>query len=209
MATSAEQIVKTFAQMRTFCRDVALLLRTSDQFFFDQGWKPFGGNYAVAHQSGVLDWPEWWIPRDFFRRYRRDDAPYCEVVVTVICDAFDGTAKPETLTAAIVTVGCIDYRPLPEVEKDNDSSAWRWHLKHPHRRDDGTVCAVEGWTHPWRSSQTIKRFTSLALPLDEIQNSTELSDRLLRPLIDAIAKFQGLGAVLASEIVESRLPEAP
>ena len=179
MATNAERIVKTFTQLRAFCRDVALLLRTVDQYFSDRGWRPLAGTIAVANQSGSLDYPEWWITRDFFRRYRRDDAPFCEVFVALICDPFDDSGQPPALPQAIASAGCIDYRPAQSVDKDWDSSAWRWHLKHPNRRDDGSICVVEHWTNPWRTSQAIARLTSLAVPLDQIQTSEDLSHRLL------------------------------
>lgn len=57
MTNDSRLIAAAFHELGQFCRDVALLLRTSDEIFNRSRWVSAQYNYSIYSGSTSLDWP--------------------------------------------------------------------------------------------------------------------------------------------------------
>ena len=84
MSETGRNIVDGFRELRKFCREVALLLKTADGFMQEGDWTPIPRTTVVGSVSGRLDSPDYWLPTEFSRYYKHDQFPHLLPYIAVL-----------------------------------------------------------------------------------------------------------------------------
>lgn len=179
-------VIKLLNQVRTLFRETALLLKTTDQYMADVGWKIATPTNICVQLSMLLDWSHWWFPYFAFRLYKNEQYPHFLSFVAVIFYDRDGKLHVQE---PLLSAGWNDYgkgNTVPADEVGGDSVLW--HPEMPGRRDDGVLISVDPRQQWPDEKYKPYRTTTLAVPLIEITNAEQLKSRVTGPLLAAIGE---------------------
>lgn len=189
MTDLSKNIVDAFEQLRSFCRELSLLLTTADSLMNKAGWEPKASSTITAENSAGISYPDRWLPSCFFRYYKHTEMSHVLAFISVIvADSDRKVAVPQ----AIITGGWVDYgegNPIP-----SGWSFWfaRWHLWMPDGNTEGRLCSSdprEEWNHtPPEGIQTASTFGYL---LEEITGPADLEEKIVQRLASEIQKACG------------------
>jgi hypothetical protein len=184
LSETGANIVKGFQELRKFCRQVSVLLKTADGMMREQDWKPIPRSSVTGNSSGKVDEPDLWLPTEFSRFYLSTGCPRLLTYIAVIVEHVDDEWPIEE---AILSAGCLAFEP---------GHSWKgeyWfshlHLEMETLKTDGTPCRE----HPqetWTDEQPpvgLETVTTFARPLDEFVNSDSLRKKLVDPLMGIVA----------------------
>jgi hypothetical protein len=138
MNDTGKNIVTGFRELRKFCNQVNLLLKTTQGMLKGEHWKT-AKPPAVSYTYHRIDWPDWWLPYEFVRFFENSEVRLLLPYVAVNLD-YPDEAYP--VDSALLSVGCI----VCQSEKKHEKAAcWmaRWHLFMDARTDDGSLCRQE------------------------------------------------------------------
>jgi hypothetical protein len=198
MGDDARRIALRFGELRRFCGDVALLLRTSESLFLERGWTAAQtDSYALGATSGSLGTPERWIPLRFLRAIKHPQHPKALAFIAVLIDL--PIQDVETTATTVVTAGVLSYEQAngwKGVGWGTTSALFRWHLHRQDRVDDGSL-SWHASPFAWlgdkpprpieKGSRKVSKAATLAVPIDEITDPHALETRLVIP-VDRIAR---------------------
>lgn len=191
MSDSAKNVVDGFWTLRTFCGEVAKMLKAADGMMEDGNWTPIG-NRAVSYTSQVIGDPDRWLPTEFLRYYKHEEHPDLLPFVSVLLH--DSEPENETVvTEALISGGYVTFEDGSEHALKNWYWVCRSHLfmadEDGNRRDDGTQYSVnpqkekEEWGDDWGLAVKLNTF---AHPLDDIASADELKKKIVQPLLDIL-----------------------
>jgi len=175
-------IVASVRQLRTFCREVALLLRSADSLMSEQGWKSHPG-LVYGALSYTLAEPHRWLQQDFFRLYRCDRLEHVLAYVSVIIDDVE---RLENVSEPLITAGYLVYpgkEGISSLLRSFDYSIPRWHLNMTSRSDDGILLTAG---HQPTARAGFLKAATIGLPLLSIEGSTDLQHKILAPLLASL-----------------------
>lgn len=189
MNDTGKNIVSGFRELRKFCHQVSLLLKTAQEMMADKDWeraKP----YAVFEADPAIDAPDSWLPYGVCRFFQNSDFPrlLCYIAVSV-----DDPEEKSPVEYALLSAGCI----VLQLGRNRDKLAhWMayWHLFMDSRKDDGSPCLDD---EPQKTGKPIKkgepeppasfvRVTTFAYPLVEIADPEALREKIVLPLLKVI-----------------------
>jgi hypothetical protein len=189
MNNASADIIAAVKQFRELYKQIALLLQTADEHMVSRGWEERGSQCVSG--SNALKNPREWVPTLIFRMYngrgnRKNVVAFVSVILSDIPYEADGPVKEP-----LVSSGWFEYEVGRKAEKGVDGYGWTsCHLEIPNRRDDGRVITTSDkrWLEPERWS--VVRFSSLAVPLVKIQNSDDLLQRVMKPVLDHVGSLR-------------------
>lgn len=184
MNENSRNIATAFDQLRSFCQEASLLLRTADGLLNEAEWQNEGRNVTSATNMGV-DEGHRWIPFDMFRFYKKQSQLHLLVFVAVnVADPYGDSE----LDQALVTAGWLDYGQGEQVGNNWAYRYARLHLMLPERKDDGQVRITSTPNHP-KITHTIQRAATLGLPIDTIADADDLKSKIIAPLLESIGQM--------------------
>lgn len=175
MSQKGKNIIATFREMREFCGQVSLLLKTCDSIMLKSGWKwPQTKNAAVTG-STAIDGSDYWIPYCMFRYYKHGKKDNILSFIAVLLD-IDGNAISEP----IITSGWFEFT-------GDKMGSWDYsyccnHIHHLQPLFDGSWFEAENPQKGWKKQHKVAYFKSMALPIEDIKNSEELEEKIIKPL---------------------------
>lgn len=189
MNDTGKNIVGGFRELRKFCREVALLLKTAQDMMNDKEWeraKP----YPVFLSSPTIDDPELWLPYDLCGFFENSNFPrlLCYVAVSI-----DDPGEKSPVEYALVSAGCIVLKSGKRRDKLEHWMA-EWHLFIDSRKDDGSLCRDDDPQKTGKPRKTgdpeppasFLRVTTFAYPLMEITDCETLREKIVQPLLKLI-----------------------
>jgi hypothetical protein len=192
MSESAKNVVDGFRTLRTFCGEVAKMLKAADGMMEDGGWTPTG-NRAVSYTSRVIGDPDRWLPTEFFRYYEHEDHTDLLPFVSVLLH--DPEPENETVVVeALISGGYVKF----EDGSEHALKDWDWvcrsHLfmedEDGNRKDDGAHYSVNPQKEAWSEKEWIGavKVNTFAHPLDDIESTEKLSEKIVQPLLDMLPR---------------------
>jgi hypothetical protein len=187
MSQTDGDIVAAFENLREFCRQVALMLRTADGMMAKSGWGSASKGTVFDGASASIEWPTYWLPTYFSRFYINPRVPTCLSFVSVIV----GYPKEAHLVQdALVSGGWFDYGTAAP------GNNWQYayakaHLWAKSRTDDGQLCWGDVGTD-WKGDvpPTVTQIASFAYPLSELTNGADLQTRVIDRLVGELRERQ-------------------
>lgn len=189
MSDTDENIVRSFGELRRFCRDVSLLLETAGSMMEEKGWT-IAPPMRVFAASSALKAPDEWLPYEFCRFYTKSDFPNLLLFIAVnVGDPAEDHNGP--MKYAILSAGCIAFKPG---NSPAGTEHWwsRWHLfmKEDRRKDDGSICTDEP-AKDWKRYADeddppagISIVKTLAYRLTSIGNADSLESKIVDRLLE-------------------------
>lgn len=185
MSEDGKNITAMMQQLRRLCEEISLLLGTADTLIANEGWKTTGNTCLSV--SYTLAYPRFWIPREFFRFYKKTDLGQILIFISVLLDNAENESH---LQASLLTAGWFDYGPGHEVGNQWQSSYARWHLQMPERNDEGILLSVDDSKVRWPKEPFV-RVSTLGVPLTSVVNTEGLKNKIIEPLVQGIKAAQG------------------
>lgn len=200
MKNDSQLIAALFSEARLICRDVALLFQTAEESFRRREWFS-AQSTKVAQYSGSnsLDWPDFWIPRRFFRWYSNAHHAGFLCYVAIV---FDPPVEFEIADGmAVLTAGGLHQSTPKGIETPTGEApcVFDWHLFRADRIDDSVprwhVSPFEWREGPlpdyWEGTVAgIDRAVTSAVPLHQVTSAGELESRIVDPIVKAIVKSE-------------------
>lgn len=194
----SKNIVVGFSELRKFCKQASLLLRTASTMMEDEGWdiaKPA----AVFEGGRKPSEPEWWLPYDLCRFFEKSGD---NRLLTYIAINVGDPEEYYPIEYALLSAGCVRFRAgARRSATENWTEHWwsRWHLfMQDRRKDDGTPCFDEPhvmWPENDREDlpDAIESVTTLAYPLTDITGSEALGEKIVKPLLNLVGQHSASG----------------
>ena len=193
MNDTGKNIVGGFRKLRKFCREVSLLLKTTEDMMKDKGWeraklKKLGKPSAVLYTYNTIDWPDWWLPYEFFRFFKHSEVRCLSPYIAVNLD-YPNEAYP--VEYVLLSAGCIVFQS--GTQHDNLAHPMtRWHLMMNDRKDDGSLFLDEP-QKTWKPENGdeeppagVLRVTTFAYPLVDVADCAALKQKVVLPLLKLI-----------------------
>lgn len=198
MTDDSQLVAQTFHEMRRFCSDIALLLKTGEEVFRRHGWTTAQPDKtSVYSQSYSLDRPRGWLPLRFFRYYSHPEFSSTLAYLAVVINLPVGRENEDGTT--YLTAGAFDYGRSQGWGKgptSKDTKLFQWHLV----RKDAAYDGVPTWhktpfewseanqPDKWQQVITgIQSAVTLGLPLHEVTDAGQLESQVIKPLLAEIA----------------------
>ncbi|WP_437191134.1 hypothetical protein [Planctomicrobium sp. SH527] len=216
----SQHMAVAFHHLRRLCQDIALLLKTSDEIFKRHGWSTQSGSGCLYAGSASLDWPDYWLPRQFYRSYCNLSHDRFLVYVAVVIDLPKGREQEEGIV--LITAGGLKYAeadPSRSVPRREETNLYRWHLL----RADLESCNGPSWHakpfawNPhrlwkgWEKSHSMfESAVTMAMPLHEVSNSADLESRIIEPLLREITENdapQQVSSIIATQDILNDVPD--
>jgi hypothetical protein len=188
MDATANNVVDGFRELRRFCADVSLMLKTANEMMGEAGWTRISRWTNAIEVSADLDNAESWLPDAFFCFYQHVRLPH---VVSFIAVHVDDLYDETPIELPLISAGWANYG----VGKDGfeewakDYSTCYSHVWIKNRTDDGTIHsrdARETWGNDEVDGQV--KLVTFAHPLDEITSSETLKLKIVEPLLAELEK---------------------
>lgn len=187
MTDSKQSIVvhQTYQRLREFNVQVASLLYSADAIMQNLSWHAASNSdRCQAGQTNTLSQSHSWLPREFFRFFKKSDRPELLACISVLVDDWgDGNELGEVLVTSV----CVDYGKPNKVGDNWHYWYSHWHLLMMDRNDEGVIC-----TNPYEGKpEHVQRAWTLGRPIDEITNAAKLQSLVAEPLLEAIDSADG------------------
>jgi hypothetical protein len=190
ISNDGENVITTLQQTRRFLGEVAKLLQTADAAMENGSWSTCESK--AVRPSTTINTADEWLPEFAFRYYENEEQKHLLPFIAVLFDYEDEEIKLKRLQEPLLTAGWYDYGAGGEV----DDCPWHYAVVHVYNREweaDGK----------WRQSDprtifpkswprgTAVRCRSLALPLMSFASAEDLTQRVVKPLLEDIQSFSG------------------
>jgi len=186
MSETGKNIVLGFQELRKFCRQLSLLLRTADGLMAEAGWNPIPRSSVFGNASRAVEYPDWWLPGDFSRFYKHGAHKHLLAYVGAIVNDHPTDPGGVVVSEPLLSAGWLDYG------LGNESNAWENYFCRAHVWWKDQI--VYGKLHTSEHPQAIGlppyvlKVASLAYPLDDIQTAAALKEKVVTQLLDEINK---------------------
>jgi hypothetical protein len=154
-----------------------------------RGWEERGSQCVSG--SNALKNPTEWLPTLIFRMYNgKHDRKSLVSFVSVFLSDPSCTEAEGHVDEPLVSAGWYDYGVGRRAPKGLDGWWWTsYHLDHVNRKDNGEIITTDDkkWLEP--EKWDVVRFSSLAVPLVKIQNSDDLLQQVIKPVLDHIGSL--------------------
>lgn len=192
MKETSEDVVACFRELREFCENVGALLTEANELMKGAGWEHIWKFTPVIQVCTKLDDDATcWLPDTFFCYYENNDSHLLPFIAVLVDDLYADDYDPDRVTEPLITAGWLGYPSGTNAkdEWDKDYGVHYSHLWMKDRRDDGTFCSGEA-RDVWEDDETEAGVTisTFAVPLDQIESSDDLEEKVVRPLLDRIGK---------------------
>jgi len=188
VSETSRNVVEGFRELRKFCGQVSLLLRTADGLMQDVDWEPELGSTPMADLSKSLHEPDSWLPCYFCRFYKHPGHLHLVAFISVLIEDVE---EPAHIDEALLTAGWIDYGVG---NKRGDWKRWfcQWHLWMTNREDNGRLHEQDP-RKEWKEKapEGVVKAVTFGYPLDEITSGESLKDTIVDRLISEISKQKG------------------
>lgn len=183
--TTGESIVLGFRELRKFCNQLSLLLRTADGLMGEAGWIPIPRSTVVGSGSGGIEFPDWWLPADFSRFYRHDSQRHLLTYVAAIVNDHPNDPGGVVVTKSLISSGWFDYGV------GNESKPWEYKFCRAHiwwddQLDYGTLRVSDNPQLIGLPAYILKS-GSLACLIDDVLSPAALKEKVIQPLLDDIS----------------------
>ena len=190
MSNVDKDIIDTFANVREFCKQAALLLRTADGIMQRYGYTSVSKNTTFADTSASLEWPKYWIPYYMSRGYIHTGSAQVFPFVGII---LGHPSQPEIAKEALVSAGWIDFGSKTP-KKSWKPRYVRAHLFATNRKDDGTLCFGD-LSRTWKKDlgeRGAKQLATFAFPLSGISNGADFEKKVMDRLMAELRGSQSI-----------------
>ena len=106
MDATAKNVVDGFRELRRFCGDVALMLKTANEMMKEAGWTWISKHTSAIEVRTKLDESESWLPDAFFCFYQHAQHRQLIPFIAVHVDDLFGSTPIEV---PLLSAGWIDY----------------------------------------------------------------------------------------------------
>ncbi len=187
MNDTGKNIVCGFRELRKFCHQVSLLLRTATGMMEQESWDSTSPPTAF-YTCRRIDEPDWWLPYEFCRFFKNSKIHRLLPYIAVNLDDPAGNSPVEY---PLLSTGCIVFGASKNRAKVEH---WwsRWHCYMDSRKDDGSLCIDEP-LETWKLEkgdeeppEGIVRVTTFAYPIIEIGDCEALRHKVVEPLLKVI-----------------------
>lgn len=187
--TRGEELFAALNGVRNFLNDLGQLLVAGDMLMAAQSWEPTGDATCLQGLSyGVYEGRRW-MPRAAYRRYRNAaEYPRILAMISLLLDEEKHYALKEPLICGLFFL-------FPEGTREEDVSVDPWNALWPGWRDaptDGTPIAVDEHDSEWKAKWGWRYMQAFARPLVEVTNQDTLKEKLVDPLLAAIAGYSDI-----------------
>ena len=192
MSSDGESILMMVEQVRKFCEEVSLLLRTIDDQMDSSDWNSFA-SASISDSSLSIANPAQWIPICIFRFYVHKEYPKIHpghlAFVSVLLD--DEWDRKYTIKEPLITAGYFDYGKA-EVGDNYDyrySRCYGYLYKNNDLKQDGTPFKFDRKMLPpevvGKPKQLFERGEVFAFPLTSMKNADD-AGRVAHKLVDLL-----------------------
>jgi hypothetical protein len=190
MSNDGENVIATLQQTRRFLGEVAKLLQTADAAMENGSWSTYDSK--AVRPSTTINTADEWLPEFAFRYYQNEDQKHLLPFIAVLFDYEDEEIKLKRLREPLLTAGWYDYGTGGTFE---DYSFWdavihvyvrEWEADGKWHQSDPRTIFPKSW-----GIRTAVRCRSLALPLMSFASAEDLTQRVVKPLLEDIQSFSG------------------
>ncbi len=184
--TDGEQILKGLREARKFFEQVSLLIQTADDLLAAEGWEVLS-SWQCTELLGHVSRPKEWMPTNVYRYYVVDEDSELNKDLALLLGVL---LEPEKAWAGFkepwITWGLLQFSSEKNAREFKD---WAWVDVHSESEypPDG---------HPYQYKRTSEDrgeeqaelvfYSTMALPLVQIQSAEDLKEKVIKPLLDEI-----------------------
>ncbi len=187
MSDQGTNLMKLIVEYHKLNKQISDLLGDADKYMGEYGWANSetgkNTNVVVFDMSKALYLPDKWCPNECFRFYKNDSKnPSLMSFVAILLYDINGYYK--------------DFvEPLIVAGWAEDKEGWynwlvRYHACINDRKDDGTLYEITQENTPAKlkgvGGLKFKKVSTFGYPLVNIDNSNELKEKIIVPLIERI-----------------------
>lgn len=194
MGNAGEDVISGFRELRRFCNQLSLFLKTADGLMEEAGWIPVPRLTVVGNGSGDVNYPDWWLPADFSRVYRNKSHKQLLTYVAAIVNDHPDDPGGVMLTESLISAGWIEH------DVGTESKPWEYRFCRTHiwwndQVEFGTLRFSDA-PHTIGLPPHVLRLASLAVRLDDVQSAAALSEKIVQPLLKDISQRTSSTVVL-------------
>jgi len=187
MSEQGVELMKLIVEYHKLNKQISDLLSDSDRIMGEYGWENNESgkstNVVVFDMSKALYGPHKWCPNECFRFYK-NETEYPTLMSFVSILLFDVNGCYKDFVEPLIVAGWAD-------EKEGWYN-WliRYHPCMADRRDDGTIYEFTADNTPDTirgvGGVKFKKLCTLGFPLVSINNSDDLKNKVIQPMIESI-----------------------
>jgi len=189
MSNDGENVIATLQQTRRFFGEVAKLLQTADAAMANGSWSTCDSKAITP--STTINAADEWLPELAFRYYENEDQKHLLPFIAVLFDYEDEEIKLKRLREPLLSAGWYNYGAGEEVD-----DYWYYdatiHVYIRERDAEGKWQKSDRTIFPksW-GIRTAVGCRSMALPLLSFESAEDLTQRVVKPLLEDIQTVCG------------------
>lgn len=186
MSDEGKSILAGLKQIRGFFEQTSLLLRTIDDQMRREGWKSYG-NTVTSNVSQSIQNPKAWLPDYLFRFFFSEKNENLLLSVSILIDDDVYGEYITKMVEPFVTFGYFDYGRGKKAPDSLNYALAAWYGYYGDLSVAGTIHSRENWREDEKEKYEFESYGSAGLPLVEIRNSVDVSNKIVHPLLDLVS----------------------